>query len=122
MLNMKEHLTQILVAQQTSIMAPTIANVLGYLQVHFNEDDIDNDEDKVELSLDSDKDSEGLKSEDEDFRAKAPWKRKKKVKFDTKEVPGAPPIQPPIPTDIETLTRQMEDLQLGHTCQLDDIQ
>ena len=109
-------------AQQTSITAPTIANVLGYLRAHFNEDDIDNDDDDVELSLDSDGDSDGSNSEDEDFRAKAPRKRKKRVRLDTKEVPGAPPVQPPIPTDINTLTKQMEDLRLGHARQLEDIQ
>jgi hypothetical protein len=110
-------------AQQTSITAPTIATVLSNLRAHFNEDDIDNDDDDVELSLDSDEASEGSETEDEDFKMKTTRKQKGKVRFDTrKEVPGAPSILPPVPTDINVLTKQMEDLRLGHARQLEDIQ
>ena len=39
-----------------------------------------------------------------------------------KTVPGAPPVLPPTATNIDTLTKQMEDLQLRHAHQLEDIQ
>jgi hypothetical protein len=108
--------------QQTSTAAPSISSVLGYLRAHFDEDDLDINDEDVELSLESEEDDESSDSDDEDFNTRTPRKQKNKVKFDVKEVPGAPPVQPPAPTNIETLTRQMEDLRLGHTRQLDDIQ
>ena len=109
---------------QTATTAPAIANVLGYLRSHFDEDGLDIDDEDVELSLDSDEEYESSDTEDEDLptAVKTSKKQRKKVKFDVKEVPGASPIQPPKPTDIESLTRQMEDLRLGHARQLEDIQ
>jgi hypothetical protein len=108
---------------QTSTAAPSIGSVLGYLRAHFDEDDLDINDDDVELSLESEEDDQTSDSDDEDFSTRPPRKQqKKKTKFEVKEVPGAPPVQPPAPTDIETLTRQMEDLRLGHARQLDDIQ
>jgi hypothetical protein len=113
---------KILTTHQTSTAAPSISSVLGYLHAHFDEDDLNITDEDIELSLESEEDDESSDSDDKDFNTRSPQKQKKKVKFDIKEVPGAPPVQPPAPTDIKTLTRQMEDLRLGHTRQLDDIQ
>ena len=101
------------VANQTAMAAPSIASVLTFLRAQFDEDDLDNDDDDVELALDSDEDYDLSDSENDDFVPKKTQKQKK-VKFDTKTVPGALPVQPPTATNIDTLTKQMEDLRLGH--------
>jgi hypothetical protein len=68
----------------------------------------------VELSLDSEEEYNVSDTEDKlEFIVKAPHRMKKKVKFDVKEVPGAPAVQPPTPTPIDTLMQQMEDLWPG---------
>ena len=108
---------------QTATMPLTIASVLGYLHAHFNKDDLDIIDEDVELSLNSDEDDyNSSDSAGDDFSARMSQKQKEKVKFEVKEVPGASPVQPLKPTDIEELTRQMEDLRVGHARQLEDIQ
>jgi hypothetical protein len=83
---------------------------------------LDNDEDDVELSLDSEEDYDMSDTEDElELTVRAPRKSKKKVKFEVKEVPGAPPEMPPMPTPIDTLTRQMEDLRLSQVTLLREL-
>jgi len=107
---------------QKSTMPPSIATVLTLLRDQFSEDDLDNNNDDVELSLDSEEDYDATDTEDElEFTVKAPKKLKKKVKFDIKEVPGAPPIPPPIPTAIDTLSRQMEDLRISQAMVLREL-
>ena len=114
---------KILATHQTATMPLTIASVLGYLRAHFNEDDLNINDEDVELSLDSDEDEYNSSDSDGDnFSARTSQKQKKKVKFKVKEVPGASPVQPPKPTDIEELMRQMENLWVGHARQLEDIQ
>ena len=92
-----------------------------YLRAQFDEDDLDNDDDDVELELDSDEDYELSDSEDEEFIVKKTRRSKKKVKFDAKQVPGAMSVNPPEPTPIDTLTRQMEDLQIGQAMLLQEL-
>ena len=94
---------------------------MTYLRAQFDEDDLDNDDDDVELELDSDKDYELSDSEDEEFVVKKTRRSKKKVKFDAKQVPGAMPVNPPEPTPIDTLTRQMEDLRIGQAMLLQEL-
>jgi hypothetical protein len=109
-------------AQQTSTAAPLITNILALLRAQFSEDDIDNDDDDVELTLDSDKDYDASDTEEElEPPSRSQQKHKKKVKFDVKEVPGALPVQPPVPPAIDSLAKQMEDLQLNQARQMEDL-
>lgn len=107
-------------AQQTATTALTITSVIGYLRDQFDEDNINNDNEDMELSFTSE---DGLTSgsEDEEFTIKASWKQRRKVKFTTKQVPGAAPVPPPEPTAIDTLARQMEDLWLGQATLLREV-
>ena len=105
---------KILANQQTSTAAPPIANVWGYLQDQFDENNLENDDDNVELSLDSKDDLDVSDTDDdEDYTPRTPKKLKKKVKFDVKEVPGAAPVPPPVLTPMDALTRQMEEMRLA---------
>ena len=105
--------------QQTATTAPAIVSVLGLLRKQFDEDDLDHEDEDVELSLDTEDDFSD--TDDEDTLPPPSRKRKVKVRFETKEVPGAIPVQPPEPTNIDTLTKQMEELRVGHARQLEDI-
>ena len=108
---------------QTATTPLTIASVPGYLCAHFNEDNLDINNEDIKLSLNSDEDEyNSSDSDSDDFSTRMSRKQKKKVKFEVKEVPGASPVQLLKPTDIEELTRQMEDLRVGHARQLEDIQ
>lgn len=105
--------------QQLATSAPSITSMLGYLQAQFDEDDLDHDNKDVELSLDMDEDFSD--TDDEDDTLQTPRKRKTRARFETKEVLGATPVQPPNASNIDTLTKQMEELHIGHARQLEDI-
>jgi len=108
--------------RQTATAAPSVVDVWGYLQDQFSEDDLDNDDDDVELPLDSEDDLDASDTEDEEqYVPRTPKKQKKKAKYNVTKVPGASSAPPPVPTSIETLTRQLEEMQLAQATFLQEL-
>jgi len=112
-------------ADKTKVQSPLSRDdVLVLLQKEFDEDDIANNTD---TSSDSDDNLNNTESEnsdsDDEPPVKALCKAKKKVKFSTKKVPTASTFDPTTPTSaIETLAKQMQELQLGQSRQIQELQ
>jgi Aspartyl protease len=106
---------------KTNSNPPNIATVLKHVRALFDDDDLDAETDldedlDLELSssesdTDSDSDSDVRKRR----RSHKKLKKKKSVRFETQDVPGAPPIEPATPKKdpIDQLAEDMKKLQLS---------
>jgi hypothetical protein len=114
-------------AAQTKIQSPPPwDDVLALLQKEFDEDNIVEDTGSSDSSSDMDgSDSEGSSDEsdsEEEKPAKTSQKSKKKVRFSAKKTSPVPVVDSSSPSAIESLAKQMQELQLGQTRQIQELQ
>jgi len=91
--------------------------LLGWLRAEFDEEDLDAKIGPVSLNLDSDSDSCSSDSDDDIDKTPVAKKKKKPVKKVTfeKTVPAVPVVEPVGLSQVDRLTKQMEELRLAHT-------
>ena len=96
---------------------PSISSLLGWLRAEFDEEDLDAKIGLVSLNLDSDSDCCSSDSDDDIDKTPVAKKKKKpakKVTFE-KTVPAVPVVEPVGLSQVDRLTKQMEELRLAHT-------
>ncbi|KAF8231480.1 hypothetical protein L208DRAFT_1276882 [Tricholoma matsutake] len=94
---------------------------LGVLQREFDETDLDamvHDIDLHDYSDDKESDNSDLETM---ARAKLKLKKKKSVKFESNIVPAAPVVEPIPMADVDTLSRQVQELVMEKQCLLQEL-